>query len=542
MVGTAELQPDYAPLYDTTLRFVEPPLDIVWLEAALLEFSEGALATAELQPELAPVDEISLHFTEPLPDIVLVPEMASDGPTRQRAARFIGAVVTNCSVELVESPSVEHPIESLFDALQLAAEGDPAARAMVHMNASTDAIERTIKSGHVGKKVPLMIDEQGKVQQFGQSFETVNANSLRFASGNPIMRARTEAETRNAFRIEQLNREGLFEDYSLVVFSLAEDMEGFFTETMSCSIQVTSKFDAGLAVEAAFVSGKRNISSKRHDTTTVIALGNELGVDYTNKTTAEIIDMPVLVRNDLLPLGAMSVVQMWDKQAGTFVGEDKPVLSYAEALAKCRQRERTFEPRIELVVNEVIALAHTVKTRLQAVELLHKVSEKHMVVQAVLDPKINPVAFGAVAAAHIEHSRLHLQQGDIVAGSLSLEKAVGTARSFSCPSATSGANISKSSGDGSSESSGPDEYVKMTCPYCGDTKQWGFKCSPNQHCTSCSALVIGGNPISKGNGGKKKKLGQLKPRFLNYLRKKLPRGDSIPPAEGKIKATVGYKK
>ncbi len=497
---------------------------------------------AELQLELAPLYDIGPRFVEPLPDIVLVPEMASDDLTRRRAARFIGAIVTNSSVELVESPSIEHPIESLFDGLQRAAEGDQEAKAMVYMNASTDAIERTLKSGHVGKKVPLMIDEQGKIQQFGQSFETINANSLRFASGNPTMRARTEAETRNAFRIEQLNHEGLFDDYSLVVFSLAEDMDGFFRETMSCSIQVTSKFGEGLATEAAFVSGKKSTASERHDMTTVIALGNELSVDYANKTTAEIIDMPVLVRNDLLPLGAMSVVQMWDKQAGTFVGEDKPVLSYAAALENCRQRERTFEPRIERVVNELIAKAHTVKTRVQAVELLHKVSEKHMVVQAVQDTRINPLAFGAVAAAHIEHARLHLQQGDIAASNLSLGRAQDTAKSSSCPSATSGANISKDSLDGSSESSEADEFVKMTCPFCGDKDQWGYKCSPNQNCTSCSARVVGGKVVSKGNGGKKETAAQPKPKTLNYLRKKLPRGHPIPRAEAKIKAAVGYKK
>jgi len=152
------------------------------------------------------LQEPMYDISEPL--VVVVPEMEADKLVRARAARFIGACVTGQYVERasVETKTTVLQIESLYEAIHMAAEGDPTARQMIETNARTDVVERTIKAGHV-ITVDLNVDQTGKIQQHGQSMESVQANSLRLASRNRQMRERTEAEATNAFRIEQLHRQ-----------------------------------------------------------------------------------------------------------------------------------------------------------------------------------------------------------------------------------------------------------------------------------------------------------------------------------------------
>src|SRR5258708_4136066 len=111
--------------------------------------------------ELAEIQTIEQQINElvfELPEVLVVSEMLHDQETRQKAARFIGAAITGTTLEVVP---VKSPIESLCEAIQLAAEGDKAAEALVRTNAKTDVIERTIKTGHVMDPVPLVITDEG---------------------------------------------------------------------------------------------------------------------------------------------------------------------------------------------------------------------------------------------------------------------------------------------------------------------------------------------------------------------------------------------
>jgi hypothetical protein len=405
-----------------------------------------------------------------LPDVIVVPEMLTDQETRSRAARLIGAVVLG-SNELVEVSTIQNPIESLYEAIHRAKKGDEEADALVEANVASDAIERTIKKGHVTRPVPLQVTTKGKILQHGQYMDSVQANSLRYASGHPIMRSRTEAETRNGFRTEELNRAGYFEYYSLVVISRAEKLPGFFTDTMACCIQVTAKQGDGLAIESAFVSGIAKPGEDPHDEETVIKVGKRFNTDFTNKTPAEIIDTPVLVRNDLIPNGAIDMARIFDECAGTFFGEDKPQQDYLEYLSQCRQREETYKPKIRQIKAELLAEADNINTPVQAVKKLHELSEKHMVEQALYDKNINPEVFGPVSAAHIELARLHIALGNKQTARAELSEALNTAKSYSCPSALlkeSDNDLAlKENSDSSQNEDGDCEFISKSCPECG---------------------------------------------------------------------------
>ncbi|MBC7546187.1 hypothetical protein H7171_00400 [Candidatus Saccharibacteria bacterium] len=429
-------------------------------------------AAAETFNQLFDVPHLRLVTSEPPEPVINIPETIQDEFTRQRAAKFIGA----CALENIVAEGQEvlavKPIESLYDALQQAHCGDATARKMVEINVATDVIERTIKTGHV-TTVDLDIDAAGKIQQFGQSMESVQANSLRYAANSWQIRQRTEAETVNAFRIESEYRQGTLEDYSFVVVSRAADnmtetqmsKAGFFTETMSCAIQVTSAQGDHLVTESAFVAGIKSPGGERHDSQTVATMFANLGVDIAAKSAAEIIGTPLLIHNDLMPNGVIDIVRLYDEAAGgTFFGEAKPVQDYTSYRETCRLRELTYQPKIQEIVTELIALAPTITSKTQAAQRLATLSEAQMVDQAVRDDSINLRVFRATSMQHILNTRAHLQNGNLYEAQAELALAVKTARTSSCPGGVGGeAESDKADGEASNDDC---EFTSKECPLC----------------------------------------------------------------------------
>lgn len=415
------------------------------------------------EQEKTQFDDLLFELNQP--EVFVVPEMAGDQAVVEKTARFIGAVLANHTVE-IQASEVEKPIESLFDAIRRAAEGDKQAEKVIELNARTDVIERTIKVGHVMDPVPLFINEQGKVVQHGQSYDSIQANSLRHAAENPIMRARTEAEARNAFRTERLNREGFFDDgYSMVVFSRAEDLPGFFTATMSVAIQVTRKQGNGLAVETAFVAGVAEPGAEQHDDLTIVSLAATFGVDLSGKTPAEIIDTPLLIKD----MTAIDLVKRYDDCAGgTFFGENKPRQDYEQYHQTCHQREQGFAPKVAAIKAELIAEAHLIHSPVQATQHLHKISEKHMVEHAITDHSIDARVFGP-GAMHVVQARMYEEAGNHEAARQETARAKETAVTSSCPdgsSATRAEGQTTAVDDKELPKAGEDKYGSLTfkCP------------------------------------------------------------------------------
>lgn len=424
---------------------------------------------------------MALEFPVGLEDtlVEVVPHMGEDLLVRQRAAQFIGACVTGEQVALPESVAATQPIESLYDAISKAHEGNQVARRMVETNARTDVIERTIKAGHV-IKVELDVDEAGVIRQHGQSMESVQANSLRLASDHPHMLERTKAEATNAFRIEEAYSAGKLDEHYFVVFSRAADnmskhdmhKAGFFTDTMSCAIQVTKVENGQLTTETAFVAGVRQPGGDRHDKEAVATVAERLGKGsiYKNKDDAETIDMPLLIHKSLLPKGVLDLVAWYDEAAGdTFFGQIAPAEDYVSYAAKCREREATLQPKVAAITEELIAAAPRLSGPVEACQMLHELSERHMVEQAVFDDTINPLVFGAPAASNIEEARRQFEQGNLEAGLEFTQKAINIADSSSCPGGVkSNSNTGETGDDNSSTDSyeGNCEFVSKECPVC----------------------------------------------------------------------------
>ena len=424
-------------------------------------------------------DALFLHVAQEPAELraIAIPEMPGDQLVRARAARFAGNCIANQEVAVEYLP--KSPINSLFEALPLAAEGDLAARSMIRTNVLTDVSERTLKSGHV-TEVELTVDERGLVHQDGHSLESIQANNILFTSHSPQMQERVDAEVNNVFRLSNELRAGRLEQNSFVVMSRAADNMsldkmreiGFFTDTMSVSIQVIRKDGDKLLMETAFVAGAVRPGEERHDAQTIAAIGNRLGVDLRNKSAAELIDTPLLIPNKLIPHGVIDIVELYDASASeeVFFGEAKPSQDYQAYRRKCIEKETQFKPLVEKITDQLIDEAATIHNPVEATQRLAKLSGQAMVQQAMFDYDIMPEVFGTHAAEYITAGRLQFEQGNYEAGMRLTLEAKRVEKSSSCPN---GGGSSVVGEQGSSESSskesesGDCEFVSKECPKCG---------------------------------------------------------------------------
>ncbi len=397
------------------------------------------------------------HSPKPT-DVYLVNELDSDRMVRARAAKFAGSVLLSRLVEINDS----QPLHSLLDGINSAAMGDEQAYNMVRANVATDVIERTLKAGFVLNPVHLELGEDKSLSQYGQSYLSIQANSLIQAQNHPVMLARTKAENNNGFRIEDLARSGGFDNHSMVIFSLAEDLAecGFYTDTMSCSIQLVSKDKEGLAITSAFVAGK---DGNVFDHRTVVDIYQKLtGRDISQLSNAEILDSPLLINNSLIPNGVVDVVKMYDESSGgTFFGLNQPAQDYLKYEQQCHRREEGYSNITDKIVKQLIKEADQFKTPKQASMRLNDLSQHFTVEKAVYDRTIDPRVFGVSAARYIDQAREAYEHGEINGVFKAITLARKTAVSSSCPTPS---GLSAQSTE--SISGGEDKYGSLTfyCP------------------------------------------------------------------------------
>lgn len=376
---------------------------------------------------------------------ISVAEEESDLEIRQRAARFIGSIATKNSSEVYKSTS---KYGSLYEAVGAAYMNDIEAKAMVRINAKTDVIERTIKAGHV---IEVAVDIDGhEMWQHGQSMKDVHANALEHGAQSKEMLARTRAEITNYFRLTREIQEGKLEGHSFVVFSCApDDMSkeamqeaGFFTDTMSCSIQVTTVKEGKLVTESAFVAGVKTFDGIRHDIEAVRSVARSFGVDMSNKSVTEILGSPLRISNGQINNGVVDIVERYDTavDGGTntvFFGQERKRKDYLEFKAECKERELAFEPKVNAITSDLIRMFPQIKDEAHASRLLNEISGRHMIEHAVFDYSIDPRVFGLQSAEDIYRARRAMEAGELEQGLGFIERAKENDQSSSCPGGVS---------------------------------------------------------------------------------------------------------
>ncbi len=408
-------------------------------------------------------------------NVIEISELEIDEQLRLETERQIRAVgLMAISSELETTPESN---DSLLSAIKRAKTGDPEAKAMVATNVGSDFSERVLKAGEV-TKFHLQKNDNGELIQFGQQFSDIYTNTLRLINVNSKMRLRAEAEARNARRLKYLESTGLLTDNYMVVFSLAPDnmtdeelkQSGFFVDTKTMAIQVTTAENSGVSIESAFVAGVPEPSAARLDLQTIVKLAKILGVDYQNLSTAEILDKPLLVPKSLMTNGVIDLVKIFDDINGeTFFGETKQRQDYRVFRQFCDERRKSFANDINIVTEQLIDGSDILFSQVQATEKLAELSEAQMVKRAIKDTTINSNVFGKVSASFIEQARIYHNQGNADLALRAENNAIKTADSSSCPSGISRQSDLDLNGDipnKNKEEQKDCDFVSKKCPIC----------------------------------------------------------------------------
>lgn len=377
------------------------------------------------------------------PEVIQVAERSEDAWSLARAERLYRSVADTALEQSVSVELVGADHTDLQDTIEQAAQGDQLARERLWANVKTEAYEIAYKAGVI-TKAKLEVNEAGWPMQYGQSSESISANALQMAADSPIMAPRAKAENNNAHRLRDAHAAGLLKDNYFVVISRCADAStaelkanNFFTETMSCTVQLTTEVDGELELESVFVAGVAEPEVPRHDITTTEALGSYFGADYQGLNDHQILDRPMLIPKEMLPNGGIDMACLWDQftPGQTFFGQNRPVQDYLAYQNECQSRLEELEPRARKAFDKLLLCADQLRSPVQASQLLHKLVEAELVEEAVNNNRLDPVVFGSQSAHHIEQARRMMLQGDDQAAQTHLKQAVKTAQSSSCPSA-----------------------------------------------------------------------------------------------------------
>lgn len=427
---------------------------------------------------------------------------------RRETFRFMGSVALR-GAEAAPSNETERLNEStLLYAMQAAAQGDEQSREMVQTCVATDVAERLFKVASITRVELERVDR--KITQQGRHVVDVHRNTMEHTVLNEVMLWRTRTETKNAFTFEGLWSSGILETHDALVFEPAPTDEttrrdyNFFTDTDTMSAQLLRADGEQAVLETALVAGKRHATAERHDVDAVIALAASHGIEISIDEPDELVGKIFLVPKASIPNGISDVVAGLDRPLGTFFGQEQPVQDYQAYAEECLQRNASFDSMVEEITQQLLDESASIKTPLEAIQRLDKLSEEKCVIRAVDDKQINVAIFGRVAAGHIEEARRYQEMGNTEKAALATQMAQKTAKSSSCP--FFGKNAAGEQAAESSNTSSEEDKPKkkwMSCPHC-KAKVYDDPCANILACGDCKALVIGGKVISKGNSYRKR--------------------------------------
>lgn len=459
-----------------------------------------------LQSQETPVESAypPLHLVGMPPLAERIDQLPSDTLTRARAHRFIAHVAMDDVY--IDPCADEAPNTSLLESIRRANEGDNEARASARMNTHIAVIEALIKSGHI-TRVEMTRNDHGNWLQYGQAMLHVSANALRtqLARKYSGVMDRTEAETLNGQRIEDLGRANVLDDHYVFVPSLVPSEEeiptdvainevGFFGDTMTAALQLTSTNGHEGEVESAFVAGVTETKGPRHDIEVMRKMYELAGYDASNWQPIDFLRNPLLIHKSNLPNGIADLVQLYDQLASQitskqlFFGQETKARDYVGFSEVCRQRETGMESITEKVLTSLLDGGQDLTSPEEAVILLAKLVGPLGVEYAVNDLSIDPLVFGPDSAEFIYQARFYQQEGQLSLMNEALQLAISKAVTRMCGLTIK--NILEELGLESKEDELDEdcEYMSKKCPVCGKKDVWTVS-TKTQISGSCGCVV-----------------------------------------------------
>lgn len=452
-----------------------------------------------------------MHFKYPDLFLVEAPALAEridlmpeDELSRARARRFIGQVAMDDVY--IDPSSDEAPNTSLLESLRRANEGDLEAQASVRMNTHIAVVESMIKSGHI-TEISMNRNEHGNWLQHGQAMLHVSANALRtkLARKYPGIMDRTEAETVNGQRIEDLGRSNILDDEYVFVPSLvpmdaevsrdiAVNEAGFFGDTMTVAFQLTSAEGSEGRVQSAFVAGVSEAGGERNDIFVMREMYALAGYDASNWQPLDFLKTPLRIHKSNLPNGVADIVQLYDQLVANrtgnqiFFGQQVEPQDYTTFSKVCRSREDGLQSITVKVLAQLLAQSPNLTTPESAIELLAELVGPLGVEYAISDNSIDPQVFGAESARLIYLARHYQEMGNTHLMHEVMESAINKAVTSMCGMTIK--NVSEALSDEKEliEKDEDCEFISKECPVCG-AKNVKTKSTKTEISGSCGCSV-----------------------------------------------------
>ncbi|HSX29825.1 MAG TPA: hypothetical protein VLE73_04685 [Candidatus Saccharimonadales bacterium] len=404
---------------------------------------------AETAPVYAPPPR-RLHAVPEAPIAPIALEAASlpmeEWVQAQFKRRFLGAIGLRQTVETVESP--DNP--TLAHSIGLAVEGNAEAAKLVDINIATATAEVCFKDDYA-TRVTKQVDEAGEITQFGLTGHQMHLNSYALRPNRPAkLKEFTLAEALNGYREQACMQSGLLDDHILLVAScVPEDMseedldyrgDGYFTRTMSYSLQATTSTGGEVVTETGFQRGTaaeetasyEERQAQRYDLEAIGMIYESLGFDAP-KTALEFLQRPLLLKKSEFPNGLLDVLRRCDIAADVLqdVVRERDISEYLDLFDRSAAREATLGEVRSRARSDLFAAAGTFKEAEDATRLLWDSVRDHAVQDAGHNEAIDAIAFGPLAAGHIAKARKAHAAGDErsrdlwVAGALEVATASG---------------------------------------------------------------------------------------------------------------------
>lgn len=444
------------------------------------------------------------------PDIIPLSSLINVESIEYKLQNFIGQSVVGEVVDLSLEINQQKKHNSLYEAIcnySSKIENDQS-QMMIMQTIRKDLIERSIKSGHISAKITADIVD-GEIVQYGQSYQDIYSNSLKYCSTDSPLFELTKAETKNYLRIKTLLEDNILDDYYFVVVSrpiddLSDkqlDSLGYFVDTMTVSLQVTKVEGNQIITQSAFVAGRDSPDSPRRDKKTVEDMASSLGLDYEGLSAEEVIDRPFLIHKNIIPGGLIDIVKIYDQQLeSSFYGKktDNHKKDYFIHQQDCANREKQLEPLVDKVFKSLVE-DHNIKDEVSATKILGMKSQEFLVAASIADKEIDLNIFGWQAATYLESARLASINNDYEATNRLLLSAQKTARTYVCPISLTGEDNKPNNGLFVEEDNVDDNIPEIIkCIKCGNfaskktiIKEKSWRCP---HCRyeveTCSGKVI----------------------------------------------------
>lgn len=354
----------------------------------------------------------------------------------------------------------------------LAAAGEKNALAAIEIDALTEVTEQMCKAGAI-LKVQTRVTEDGQLEQFGQTTEMRQRNTLKtYSTKSSALRETLYAEGQNGFFIEEAHKRGLLKGKRVVEFSLIPDdkhevlaKHGYYLREVIGIMRVTTIDDKGkcdivsvlvggtdqellppletIETEQAEIAAEKQALANRYDIATVRNIYDAFGKKNAHRLSTEQLLAEPLIIDDTVD--HLDVAMLYDRFASQYTG--KPLLlglpmtgnaRFTKADYKAHEaKSLDFQAKLKTVAgavaNEAIRRRHEAKTDLQAARLFHTIAQNHAVSHMLKDKAADIRVFGAQTFhLAIQARRLH-EAGDFMAAKQYELQAQQKAKGTGCP-------------------------------------------------------------------------------------------------------------